>query len=202
VEVEQLAGWGASIETPGAALRLTCEALLGRLAPLEGHGAPALLLHASEYATGIWVARGGRIQKGARLIPPVLIGPYAIVCAGARVGPGALIGARAIIERGAVVEYAAVEGETVVGEGLSLQELVATPEGLAPLDAAGPVLPLGDPLLLTRRRRPFLRRALRPLQPGWEALHLPAQEGDRPESPESAATDSGSSWMRSSPSRR
>jgi hypothetical protein len=159
--VERLPGWGTVIDTPGAALRLAREALLGALPPMEGLPAPSLLIHAAEQAPGVWVARGGRIQKGAVVFPPVLVEADARVCSGARIGPGAIIGVRAIIESGAIIEHALVESDTVVGEGLAVRETVATPNGLSPLDDDAPVLSLRDPLLLARRPRPLLRAAAR-----------------------------------------
>ncbi|NNC19941.1 hypothetical protein HJC22_29910 [Corallococcus exiguus] len=158
VTEEELPGWGARLETPGAVLRLACKALLGRLPRAEGTS--RLLIHAAERAPGVWVARGALLQRGAEVNPPVLIGPQALVCAGARIGPGALIGARAIIERGTRLVNAVVEEETVVGEGLEVRDAIATPDGLASLEGTGPLLPLGDPLLLARRRL-LSRAALR-----------------------------------------
>jgi hypothetical protein len=142
VMVESLPGWGTVVDTPGTALQLACEALLGRI---------PLLLHAAEAQPGVWVARGGRIDGGAELCPPVLIGAGARVCSGARVGPGALIGARALIEPRACIEQALVENETIVGEGLMVREHIATPRGLIPLKAGAALLPLWDPLLVGRR---------------------------------------------------
>ncbi|HYI01095.1 hypothetical protein [Hyalangium sp.] len=142
VTVESLPGWGTLVDTPGTALQLACEALLGRL---------ALLIHAAETWPGVWVARGGRIDDGAELSPPVLIGAGARVYSGARVGPGALIGARALIEPRACIEQAIVENETIVGEGLVVREHIATPWGLIPLKAGADMLPLRDPLLVARR---------------------------------------------------
>lgn len=140
--VEHLPGWGTVIDSPGTALQLACEALLGRL---------ALLIHAGEIRPGIWVARGGRIDDGARLSPPVLIGAGARVCGGASVGPGALIGTRALIEPHACIEHALVENDTIVGEGLVVREHIATPRGLIPLNGSAGLLPLQEPLLIARR---------------------------------------------------
>jgi hypothetical protein len=148
--VESLPGWGTRVETPGMALRLACEALLGRL---------TLLLHAAETRPGVWVARGGRIDAGAELSPPVLIGAGARVCSRARVGPGALIGARALIEPRACIEQALVEDNTIVGEGLVVREHLATPGGLIPLREGSGMLPLREPLLVARRA-PFLLASL------------------------------------------
>ena len=139
---ESLPGWGTHVETPGMALRLACEALLGRL---------SLLLHAAEVRPGVWVARGGRIDDGAELSPPVLLGAGARICSRARVGPGALIGARALIEPRACVEQALVEDNTIVGEGLVVREHLATPRGLLPLNAGSGLPPLREPLLAARR---------------------------------------------------
>ncbi|HEY0093378.1 MAG TPA: hypothetical protein VGB96_03600, partial [Archangium sp.] len=100
---------------------------------------------------GIWVARGGRIDEGAELTPPVLIGARARVCGGARVGPGAIIGARALIEPRACIEQALVEDDTLVGEGLVVREHIATPRGLIPLKAGSDQLPQQEPLLVARR---------------------------------------------------
>ncbi|NOK18551.1 hypothetical protein [Corallococcus carmarthensis] len=149
VELEDLPGWGTRLETTGAALRLACKALLGRLPQPEGTS--SLLIHAAEREPGVWVARGARLQPGAEVSAPVLIGPGALVFSGARIGPGALIGPRSIIERGATIVNAVVEAETVVGEGLEVRGAIAAPGGLAPLDGTGPLLPLEDPLLLEQR---------------------------------------------------
>ena len=108
------------------------------------------------------MARGGRIQRGASVRPPVLVGPGALVCGRAQIGPGAIIGARAIIEPGALVEESLVERDTVVGEGLQLRELLVTPGGVAPLDGDDPVMPLDDPLLLSHRRSTLRPRLPRP----------------------------------------
>ena len=154
---EDLPGWGTLVETADTALRLTTKVLLGGLPRLETRSAPPLLVPGSERSPGVWVSRGARIQPGAVLVAPVLIGPDALVCSGARVGPDAVIGARSIIESGTVVEHAIVESDTLVGEGLTLRRLLATPEGIAPLEGAEAVIPLDDPLLITRRRRFTLR---------------------------------------------
>jgi hypothetical protein len=140
--VESLPGWGTCVDTPGIALQLACEALLGRL---------TLLIHAAEVRPGVWIARGGRVDDGAELSAPVLIGPGARVCSGARVGPGALIGARALIEPRACLEQALVENDTIVGEGLMVREHLVTAWGLIPLRAGSDMLPLRDPLLVARR---------------------------------------------------
>jgi hypothetical protein len=150
VTVESLPGWGTLIDTPGTALQLACEALLGRLTRAGGIS-PSLLIHAAETRPGVWVARGGRIDDGAELSPPVLIGASARICSGARVGPGALIGARALIEPSACIEQALVENDTIIGEGLVVREHIATPRGLIPLKAGSDLLPLRDPLLVARR---------------------------------------------------
>ncbi|HEX8702702.1 MAG TPA: hypothetical protein VF815_27960, partial [Myxococcaceae bacterium] len=142
ITVESLPGWGTVIDSPSTALQLACEALLGRL---------PLLIHAGEIQPGVWVARGGRIDDGARLTPPVLIGAGARVCSEASVGPGAIIGARALIEPGACIEQALVENDTIVGEGLRVREHLVTPRGLIPLKAGSELIPLSNPRLVARR---------------------------------------------------
>lgn len=57
------------------------------------------------------------VQPGARLVPPVYVGPHAVVEAGARVGSLAVLGEGARLAAGAVVENAVVGARTSVGQG-------------------------------------------------------------------------------------
>ena len=56
------------------------------------------------------------VDDGARLVPPVYVGPGAVVERGARVGSLAALGAGSRLGAGAVVENAVVGARTTVGE--------------------------------------------------------------------------------------
>jgi mannose-1-phosphate guanylyltransferase len=60
------------------------------------------------------------VHPGARLVPPVYVGPGAVVEDGARLGSLAVLGAGARLERGGVVESAVVGARTSVGAGASV----------------------------------------------------------------------------------
>jgi mannose-1-phosphate guanylyltransferase len=63
------------------------------------------------------VDESAQVDPGARLVPPVYVGPEAVVEAGARVGSLAVLGRRARLAAGAVVENAVVGAGASVGEG-------------------------------------------------------------------------------------
>jgi mannose-1-phosphate guanylyltransferase len=60
------------------------------------------------------------VHPDARLVPPVYIGPHAVVEGGARVGSLAVLGPGSRLAAGAVVENAVVGGATKVAEGASI----------------------------------------------------------------------------------
>lgn len=60
------------------------------------------------------------VHPDAKLVPPVYVGPGAIVEAGARLGSLAVLGAGARLATGGVVENAVVGARTHVGEGVSI----------------------------------------------------------------------------------
>ncbi|MDQ3122890.1 MAG: NDP-sugar synthase [Actinomycetota bacterium] len=57
------------------------------------------------------------VHSGARLVPPVYVGPGAVIEAGARVGSLAVVGERTRLGKGAVVENAVVGARASVGSG-------------------------------------------------------------------------------------
>jgi len=57
------------------------------------------------------------VREGARLVPPVYVGPGAVVEAGARVGSLAVLGEGSRLGEGAIVENAVVGARTIVGGG-------------------------------------------------------------------------------------
>jgi mannose-1-phosphate guanylyltransferase len=60
------------------------------------------------------------VHSAARLVPPVYIGPHAVVADGARVGSLAVVGPGSRLGAGAVVENAVVGGGTTVAEGATV----------------------------------------------------------------------------------
>jgi mannose-1-phosphate guanylyltransferase len=61
-----------------------------------------------------------RVEEGARLVPPVYVGPEAVVERGARAGSLAVLGAGARVGAGAVVESSVLGAGAVVGSGAVL----------------------------------------------------------------------------------
>jgi mannose-1-phosphate guanylyltransferase len=61
-----------------------------------------------------------QVHPGAKLVPPVYVGPDATVEEGARLGSLAVLGAGARLARGGVVENAVVGARTTIGEGASV----------------------------------------------------------------------------------
>ncbi|HUG63833.1 MAG TPA: NDP-sugar synthase [Gaiellaceae bacterium] len=60
------------------------------------------------------------VHPGAKLVPPVYVGPRAVVEDGARLGSLAVLGAGARLEAGGVVESAVVGAQTIVGARASV----------------------------------------------------------------------------------
>jgi mannose-1-phosphate guanylyltransferase len=63
---------------------------------------------------------GAEVHPEARLVPPVYVGPGAVLEAHARVGSLAVVGAGSRVGAGAVVENAVVSGRAVIGEGCAV----------------------------------------------------------------------------------
>lgn len=82
------------------------------------------LTPAGEDHGGVWLGRGARVARTARIVAPTVIGAGATVEAGARVGPGAVIGGGTTIGAGARVEAAVVWDGVSVGAGAVLRECV------------------------------------------------------------------------------
>jgi mannose-1-phosphate guanylyltransferase len=111
-----------------------------------------------ERAPGVWAAHDARIEAGAELLPPVVLGEQCHVEAGARVGPFAVLGPEtrvagkarvksAVLWYGSVIESeawveetvvgsgarvgagAVLQGETLIGQGVHIAEGAAPPAG-------------------------------------------------------------------------
>jgi NDP-sugar pyrophosphorylase family protein len=114
-------GWRADpywrdIGTPAAYRDAQLDLLDGRLhSPLTPPG---------EAKAGSWLARGVRVENGARVEAPSVIGPEVELGADARVGPRAVVGARCHIGAGARVEGAILWEDVRVGTGAVLRDCV------------------------------------------------------------------------------
>lgn len=152
---QDAAGWGVAIGDYTSAM-IASGAILQKQMPAAG--APGSLwpiqVHASEDSPGVWLARGAKIEPGARITAPVLLGQDALVRSGAEVGPRAMLGRAVAVERGATVRDAFVFDETVVGEGIRIENTAADTRGLLDLVTRDRV-DLDDPALLAPRHAAF-----------------------------------------------
>jgi carbonic anhydrase/acetyltransferase-like protein (isoleucine patch superfamily) len=142
-------GWTVRVRSLVDAMIVGAAALAGTLPPLVKDGA-SVPIHAAELRPGIWVARGAKIEPGADLVAPVLVGADALVRSGARVGPAVFLGERAVIESGVALSAALVARDTIVGEGLQITNASLDAEGIVDL-ASGTRTRVNDRLLLARR---------------------------------------------------
>ncbi len=90
------------------------------------------------------------VHPEARLVPPVYVGPGAVLGAGVRAGSLAVVGAGATLGRGAIVENAVVGAGASVGEGSSVIGSIVGPDAsvgvgssVAGLAVVGPGAQLG-----------------------------------------------------------
>jgi mannose-1-phosphate guanylyltransferase len=63
---------------------------------------------------------GADVSRGAKLVPPVYVGPGATVCEAARLGSLAVLGAGATLGSGCVVENSVIGARTHVGAGVTV----------------------------------------------------------------------------------
>jgi hypothetical protein len=142
--------WGVRVRSHDDALALGTAAIARRLPHAEGSSRDPIQIHAAEREPLVWLARGARIEAGARIVPPVLIGAGAVVCAGAEVGPNAFVGDRAVVEAGASLVDSVVAAGIIVGEGMRLERSVMDARGVLDLVLAHRV-EIDDPLLACER---------------------------------------------------
>lgn len=160
VDEAQAPGWGVSLPTALDALELAALVLSGGLEPDAAVGEVGVQIHAAESRPGIWLARGAKVERGARLTAPVYVGADAVIRAGARVGPGVVLLERSVVERGATLHGVIVQPDVIVGEGVQLSASVVEPTGVADIET-GEHLAVDDPLVLGLRPRRAERRDTR-----------------------------------------
>jgi carbonic anhydrase/acetyltransferase-like protein (isoleucine patch superfamily) len=91
-----------------------------RLASDALHCTCKLRPEGKEIRPGIWVGKGARIDRNARLVAPVYVGARAQICPGAVVTRGSVVERHSIVGRGTVVENATILPYTRVGPGLEI----------------------------------------------------------------------------------
>jgi NDP-sugar pyrophosphorylase family protein len=102
-------------------LEAQTDALEGRLdGAIEGN----------EVSPGVWMGKGCLVERGAKLVPPVLLGGNCRVGAKARVGEGTVLGAGAEVGAGAGVWKSVVWDGARVPASSKLRETVVTAEGV------------------------------------------------------------------------
>jgi NDP-sugar pyrophosphorylase family protein len=134
--------WMEAISSEALAQRLT-EALLRK----ERDGVE---IRGTEVSPGIWRSRGAVVVDGARVEPPVLLGPSCFVSDDVVLGPGAIVGEHAVIEAGARIVHARIAPGVVVGQRVAVENACATPGHIA--RHAGRNVVIDDPLLVGRAR--------------------------------------------------
>jgi NDP-sugar pyrophosphorylase family protein len=120
---------------------------------LDGRVASSLAPPGEEKA-GSWLADDVRVDHGARVDGPSVIGPGVIVGAGAHVGPRTVVGARCRIEAGARVDGAVLWEDVSVGVGAILREcVVAQGASIGPGAEIGPGVALEAGAVVEERAR-------------------------------------------------
>lgn len=148
MRVVEMPGWLVQVGNIRHCHDLTMSILAGRL---QGEG-DKVLIHAAEVSPGVWVSRRADVHPSATLVPPVLIGSGAIVQAKAVVGPRSVLGRGSVVTRGSRVISSRVLPDTIVGEGIRLESVLAGPDGVTDLDTQTTTR-VDDPLVLTKRPR-------------------------------------------------
>jgi hypothetical protein len=148
--VVESAGWGLRVRSYAEALVLSMAALDGRIPSQAKDSVRTILIHAAERSPGVWASRGARIDPGAEIIPPVLLGARAIVRKGARVGPSVLLGAGVVVESGSTLTDVFARANTIVGEDQAFAHVVLAPHLIVDL-ATGERADVEDPLVLGSR---------------------------------------------------
>jgi mannose-1-phosphate guanylyltransferase/phosphomannomutase len=150
---------------PTVVIRTLADLALANRRALAGEF-PGLVVPGYEVQPGIWLSRGARVHREARLIPPVLVGPNALVARGASV-EATVVGEDVIVGPRSAVRHAVLLPRTHVGPRLRVEDAVVDRDRLGRPGAATWAT-VSDPRLLGDTRAP-----LRP-QPGSLAGRLAA----------------------------
>ncbi len=109
-------GYWNDAGTPGRYLKANLDLLSGSVPPSRLHGANPFegLL---SFGKAVWIAPDARVDPGAALEAPAMLGPRSRVEAGATVGPGAVVGAGCRVAAGASVRESVLWDATALSPG-------------------------------------------------------------------------------------
>jgi len=128
-------GYWNDLGTPARYLEANLDVLRGRVPPSRLRGAnPFEGLHPSGRA-GVWIAPDARVDPGAALEAPAIVGPRSRVESGATVGPGAVVGAGCLVAAGASVRQSVLWDATALSPGETVFGAIAA--GPARVSARG-----------------------------------------------------------------
>jgi hypothetical protein len=131
--------------------RLVRESLLGRCAirPVGEESAPS-----------IWIGEGARVERSAKIFPPVFIGQNSYVGASCTISGASVIERDCEIDCGTIVEDSCIFPATYVGMGLSVRQSLLAPSKMFHLGRDVEVQ-MRDPRLIgsVRGRHHFARAA-------------------------------------------
>jgi NDP-sugar pyrophosphorylase family protein len=102
-----------------------------------------------EVKPGIWMGQGAQVERSARLVAPVFIGPGAKVADQCLVTRASNIESNSQVDYGTVIEDSSVLSNTYVGIGLDLSHAIADGNHLLNLQR-GVELEISDPVVLRR----------------------------------------------------
>ncbi|HSD20808.1 MAG TPA: sugar phosphate nucleotidyltransferase [Anaeromyxobacter sp.] len=117
-------GYWNDLGTPARYLEATFDVLSGRV-PLARFPGADPFAGTREVAPGVRAAESARLDAGARLVGPSLVGEDAMVGAGAVIGPRAVVGAAAQVPAGAVMREAILWEDTALAPGEELVRAIA-----------------------------------------------------------------------------
>jgi NDP-sugar pyrophosphorylase family protein len=147
-----LAVCGLPAAEPALVIRTLADLALANRRALAGDF-PGLVVPGYEVRPGIWLSRGARVHREACLVPPVLVGPNALVARGASVA-ATVIGEDVIVGPRSTVRNAVLLPRTHVGRRLRVEDAVVD-RGWLGRPAGATWTAVADPRLLGDTRAPL-----------------------------------------------
>ncbi len=127
-------GYWNDLGTPARYLAANMDVLSGRV-PLGRFARCDPFAGTREVSPGVRIGRRSRVEEGALLHSPVLVGEGTSIEAGAEIGPGAVVGERCVVGAGARVRDAVVWDDTVIVPGELVVGAIAAGGERVPRDA-------------------------------------------------------------------
>jgi mannose-1-phosphate guanylyltransferase/phosphomannomutase len=146
-----LAVCGLQAAGPALVIRTLADLALANRRALAGDF-PGLVVPGYEVEPGIWLSRGARVHREARLQAPVLVGPNALIGRGASVA-ATVVGEDVIVGPRSTVENAVLLPRTHVGPRLRVEDAVVDRDRVG-RPAALSWATVADPRLLGDTRPP------------------------------------------------